>query len=313
MNNELLDFVIRFRPVQVLALLPLNALYKASVIELRALARYLNFLPSDITEPDFVFRLHSFCSRTVDQQFLIERPDYDYRLFLYNAISYKESPVFLLNLEAKCIKNCTARQLHLIVRYLHRFVKRDRQLPQQFRQLFYNLVASFEFFPPKTLVSQLEKLYSSSFMKAEMIPKFETVLRLPSFDEQLQSINTEEIVHLYEHFNWISWNAEEAKIIAVGYGLDPKIFWPSSRDYKLFSKACQEKQFYFSKKAIFEQNIPRFDKQGSCFFCCSAEANSVRVPCGHVVGCFQCEQSYKSNHCHVCRQKGMVIKIFKSF
>jgi hypothetical protein len=124
-------------------------------------------------------------------------------------------------------------------------------------------------------------------------------------------INIEEIVSMFEHYDYISSEYLEAKVIAHGFGLDPSIQWPSVNDYHSFCRMSQSKQFHFSRRASIEQNVTG-PLEGSCVFCCVSNADTARVACGHVTGCFDCESRYCSNRCAVCRQTGPFIKLFKS-
>ena len=318
MDDECFRFVCQFRPVQVLATLPLAQLLTSRATEIRALARYVDFPFEPCGDDgemskDFVARLHFFCDRVVDQKFIVQRPDHDYRLFLVNVLRYKESPQYLLNMTPAEIQKCTPRQLRILLRHVHRFVRRNADWPTEFKQLFFNTIACGELFPAKNLVQQMEKIFRAPEYCLNALPAFEKSLLLESRASSCASAggcaDVDEIVSMFERYDWISSDRDEAKIIATGFGLDPKIHWPSSGDYYAFCRSAQNKQFVFSRAAA-EQQVAARD--GSCIFCCLADADSVRIPCGHVAGCFGCESRYASPRCSVCRQQGSFFKIFKS-
>lgn len=310
MDDECFRFVCQFRPVHVLAMMPLKKLLMCKIPEIRALARYVgfNFDAHASIDNDFIARLQFFCDRVVDQKFIVQRPDHDYRLFLFNALRYKESPQYLLNMVPEDICKCTARQLQCLLKHLRRHVRRCATWPVEFRQLFFNTIACGDLFPVQNLVQQLEKIFQSSEFVLDSVPVFEKTTRLGTRPLE-ESINVDEIIFMFESYDWISPERMEAKIIATGFGLDPKLLWPTANDYHLFSRAAQCKNFYFSRQATVEQRLPR---EGSCLFCCSSDVNTVRIPCGHVVGCVECESRYASPSCAICRQSGTFYKIYKS-
>jgi len=296
--------------------MPLAQLLTRQVPEIRALARYVGFpfepCCGDL-DKDYVTRLQFFCDRVVDQKFIVQRPDHDYRLFLVNVLRYKESPQYLLNMTPEEISKCTSRQLRILLRHVHRYVRRSRDWTPEFRQLFFNTIASGELFPAENLVQQLEKIFRSpEFVVVDALPVFEKSIFLEPRSPPSTTpgcADTCELVATFERYDWISSDRDEAKLIASGFGLDPKIHWPTADDYHVFCRAARAKHFIFSREAVVREVSAR---EGSCIFCCSSDADAVRIPCGHVAGCFACESRYASPRCSVCRSGGSYFKIFKS-
>lgn len=309
MDNEYFRFVCQFLPVQVLATMPLSKLLTCQISEIRALARYVGFDFGSTIDTGFITRLQFFCELVVDQEFIVLRPDHDYRLFLMNALRFRESPQYLLNMDPQDISKCTSRQLHLLLKHLRLHVRRCPRWPTEFKQLFFNTIACGGLFPVQNLVLQLEKIFKAPEFVLDSVPVFEKTLSLalplPSPVER-----AEEIIFMFETYDWISSEPSEARIIALGFGLDPTIFWPSAGDYRLFCRAAQAKQFLFSSQTAAKQQGP-LSADGSCFMCCASEADAVRIPCGHMLGCFKCEIRRESSLCGICRQPGTFYKVYK--
>ena len=306
MGKEILKFVCQYRPVQVLALLPLEELRLCSGWELSALAKYVNF--KNVIQDDDITMLHFFCERFVDQRFLAENPDNDYRLCMYNNLMYKESPQYLFDF--KEVTALSDRQLHLMINYLYMFAERNANWTREFKQQFYTLIAasSSGFVSRKTIVVQLQKILSSSECKMNLTP-FQKSLRLPHLKTLEIHSDSRELIYMFNRFGWISNNVDEAKAIAAGFGLPHNIFWPTSQDYIDFCKLCQNRKFHFFESLVVQRETV---SKNACFFCCVKETNAVRIPCGHVIGCFDCEHKSRSETCHVCRQESIVIKLHRA-
>lgn len=312
--DECFRFVCQFRPVQVLATLPLCELLNCQLLEIKALIRYVDFDMSvvDVTNKEFLTRLNFFCERVVDQKFIVERPDHDYRLFLFNVLHYKESPTYLLNLSVDDVEKCTKRQLQMLLRYLLRYTEKSPDWPLEYKQLFYNTIACGSLFPLVNIVNQIKKLFSSKYFKLKALPNFKKKLFLLNHDLQhFVCNNVNEIIDMFEHYDYVSSERNEAKIIATGFGLDPAIHWPYASDYIKFCRNCQRKRFFFSKPASLELTAPT-PVNGSCIFCCTNDADTVRTPCGHVFSCYSCESLYDSPRCGLCRQTGNYYKMYKN-